>query len=91
MNILREPVEISYLREQETRERQADQQEEAWNFDRINLEEICRTWGTEQIVKALAEIHGRLQPGTKLQWAILSQAYLSGGYDDPNPCSCDEF
>ena len=87
-----EPAELSYLKAQAAREDEADQMEEAWGFDRLELENMTKRWGTRQILIALAEIHQQLTPdGSKVDWRILSRAYLSGGYDDPNPCHCDEF
>lgn len=87
-----EPIELAYLREQTTREHAADQMEAAWGFDRLELENMTRRWGTRQLLIALAEIHRQLTPdGSTVEWRILSQAYQSGGYDNPNPCSCDEF
>jgi hypothetical protein len=90
--IVREPMELAYLREETRREQQADQMEESWGFDRLELENMAKRWGTRQLLIALTEIHHQLTPdGSKVEWRILSRAYLIGGYDDPNPCHCDEF
>ena len=87
-----EPVELAYLREQESREKQQDQQAEEWDVDQSELEQMLRRWGSRQILKALAEIHQQVvNDGSKVEWRILSHAYLIGGYDDPNPCSCDDM
>ena len=86
-----EPAELAYLREQAAREHQADQMEEAWGLDYLDLETMTKRWGTRQILIALAEIHKQLTPdGSTVEWRILSSAYQSGGYDDPHPCSCDD-
>jgi hypothetical protein len=91
--IVREPIELAYRANQQNRERQADQQEAAWAFDQLDLQEIVKRWGSRQVLIALAEIHQQLTPdGSEVHWRILSRAYLTGGYDDPNPpCSCGEF
>lgn len=83
--------EMTYAAEQTHREHQADQMEAAWGFDRLELENLVQRWGTQQILLALAEIHQQLTPdGSTVEWRILSRAYQLGGYDSPNPCSCDD-
>jgi hypothetical protein len=90
--ILREPPEIAYLREQEQREQEQDQMAEAWGHDVLALEEMIRRWGTSAVLKELANLHEKLsQDGSKVLWSVPSRAYLMGGYDSPDPCSCDEF
>mgnify|MGYP006311601883 FL=1 len=90
--ILREPPEIAYLREQEQREQEQDQMAEAWGHDALALEEMIRRWGTSAVLKELANLHEKLsQDGSKVLWSVPSNAYLMGGYDSPDPCSCDEF
>ena len=45
-------------------------------------------WGSRQILKAIADIHQQMDQ----KWMAYSRhAYLIGGYDDPNPCSCDDM
>jgi len=88
--IVREPFEIAYLRNQEQRESAEDQQAEAWGFDRLTLEEMVKSWGIKTILHEIADIHERIsKDGSKVQWAIPSRAYLSGHYDNPNPCDCE--
>jgi hypothetical protein len=86
-----EPFELAYLHDQTQREQEADQAEETWGMDRLELETMTRRWGTRQMLIALAEIHRQLTPdGSTLEWRILSQPYRMGWYDDPNPCHCDD-
>ena len=90
--IVRESVELAYLRDQEQRQRQDDAKGEQWGLDALSLEEIVKRWGIQPVLQELEGLHQRLTPnGSKVIWRVLSAAYLSGGYDDPNPCSCDEF
>ena len=90
--IVREPAELAYLREQEQRQQQDESMQDQWGFDALTLEEITKRWGINTVLKEIEELHQRLTPnGSKVVWRVLSSAYLSGGYDDPNPCSCDEF
>ncbi|MEA5464629.1 hypothetical protein [Leptothoe sp. PORK10 BA2] len=77
---------------QERREKEASQKAEEWGLDQSELEQMLRRWGIRQILTALAEIHREVvDDGSKVEWRILSQPYLIGGYDDPNPCSCDDI
>jgi len=88
--ILREPPEIAYLREQEQREQEQDQMDEAWGHDALALEEMVRRWGTKAVLKELEKAHERVNPdGSKVLWSVPRRAYLMGGYDSPDPCSCD--
>lgn len=88
--ILREPPEISYMREQEQREQEQGQMAEAWGHDALALEAMVRRWGTKPVLEELAKAHERVHPdGSKVQWSVPSRAYLMGGYDSPDPCSCD--
>ena len=90
--IVREPLESAYLREQEQRQQQDEVREEQHGFDLCELEGIVRRWGVRAVLTDLEAIHQQVTPnGSKVEWRLLSAAYLSGGYDDPNPCSCDEF
>ena len=90
--ILREPPEIAYLYEQEQREQEQDQMAETWGHDALALEEMVRRWGTATVLRELANLHEKLSnDGSKVQWSIPSRAYLTASYDDPNPCSCEEF
>jgi len=86
--ILREPTDMSYLSE----ERQNDTKEAQWGFDLLDLEAITQRWGIRAVLSELEQIHQRLTPdGSKVLWQVLSAAYISESYDDPNPCNCDEF
>ena len=91
--IVCEPAELAYLREQEQRQQQDEAREDQRGFDVLELEEIVKRWGIRDVLTELEAIHQRVTPnGSKVMWRVLSSAYLSGGYDDPNPsCSCDEF
>lgn len=89
--IVREPAEHAYLRDQEQLQRQDEAREEQWAIDALALEEMVRCWGIETVLKELETIHQRVTPnGSKVVWRVLGYFYLIGGYDDPNPCSCDE-
>ena len=90
--IVREPPEIAYLNDQARREQIEDQRAEAWNLDALDLEAMVKRWGTQAVLTELAAIHERVHPdGSKVLWSLPSNAYLTGNYDDPNPCSCEEF
>jgi hypothetical protein len=90
--IVREPFETAYQAEQARRAEEDAQREEAWMMEAGTLEELVRRWGIELVLNELKVIHQRLTPdGSQLRWTIPSEAYLTGHYDDPNPCSCDEF
>lgn len=90
--IVREPFEMAYQAEQERIAQDDAQRGEAWAVDVGALESMVRQWGIEQVLNELKAIHQRVTPdGSQLRWTIPSQAYLSGRYDDPNPCSFDEF
>ncbi|HEY9762384.1 MAG TPA: hypothetical protein V6D07_07650 [Trichocoleus sp.] len=92
--IVREPLEFSYLREQEQVEANdqamIDQTISPVDHDIIQLRRMVDEHGMKRVLAALQDIQSELKPGTQLTYRILSQAYLSGGYDDPNPCSCDD-
>lgn len=82
--------EMAHRAEQTTREHQADQRDEAWGFDQLELAELVKRWGTKQILITLAQIHQQLtSDGSTVEWRILSTAYQQGGYDSPDPCPCD--
>lgn len=88
--IVREPLEMAYQRDQAQRESAEDQQAEAWGFDALALEEVVKRWGIKTVLHEIAEIHERIsKDGSKVQWSVPSRAYLSGHYDDPNPCDCE--
>ncbi|NMF84632.1 hypothetical protein [Nodosilinea sp. P-1105] len=90
--ILREPPEMAYQHDQAQREKAEDERAETWGFDVLDLEAMVKRWGTKAILTELAAIHERVNPnGSKVLWSVPSSAYLSGGYDSPDPCSCDEF
>jgi hypothetical protein len=90
--ILREPPEMAYQHDQAQREKAEDERAETWGFDALDLEAMVKRWGTKAILTELAAIHERISTdGSKVQWSVPSRAYLSGGYDSPDPCSCDEF
>jgi alpha-mannosidase len=90
--IVREPFEIAYQHDQAQRESAEDQMAECWGFDALALQEIVKRWGIKTVLTEIATIHEQLSTdGSKVLWSVPSQAYLSGGYDSPNPCSCDEF
>lgn len=90
--IVREPWESAYLREQEQRQQQDDDREIQRGFDLTELEAIVRRWGIRTVLSDLEAIHQQVTPnGSKVIWRVLSSAYLTGGYDDPNPSSYDEF
>lgn len=90
--IVREPFEAAYQHDQAQREKAEDQRAEDWGFDALALEEMIRRWGTNAVIAELAAIHERVNPdGSKVLWSVPSSAYLTGGYDSPDPCSCDEF
>jgi hypothetical protein len=80
------------LNDQAQREKVEDERAEAWGFDALALEEMIRRWGIKAVLTELAVIHERVHPdGSKVLWRIPSKAYLTGHYDNPNPCNCDEF
>ncbi len=84
--------ELDFIADQEARERQDLEKAEEWGTDQAALEQMLRRWGSRQLLIALAEIHQQVvNDGSKVEWRILSHAYLIGGYDDPNPCSCDDM
>ena len=84
--------EIDFIADQDKRQQQDLEKVKAWGMDQVTLEQILRRWGSRQVMTALASIHQDVtQDRSKLEWRILSHAYLTGGYDDPNPCSCDEI
>ena len=90
--IVREPLETAYLREQEQCQQQDEAREEQRGCDLCELEGMVRRWGIRTVLTDLEAIHQRVTPnGSRVEWRVLSSAYLTGGYDDPNPCSCDEF
>lgn len=90
--IVREPFEAAYLNDQAQREKVEDERAEAWGLDALTLEEMIRRWGTKAVITELATIHERVNPdGSKVLWSLPSSAYLTGNYDSPDPCSCDEF
>ena len=90
--IVREPFEAAYLEDQAHREVAEDQRAEAWGLDVLDLEAMVRRWGTKAVITELAAIHERVNPdGSKVVWSLPSSAYLTGNYDSPDPCSCDEF
>ncbi|MGG6241565.1 hypothetical protein ACQ4N7_23310 [Nodosilinea sp. AN01ver1] len=90
--IVREPFEAAYLEDQAQRETAEDQRAEEWGLDALDLEAMVKRWGTKAVLTELAAIHERVTPdGSKVLWSLPSQAYLTGNYDDPNPCSCDEY
>jgi hypothetical protein len=90
--IVREPFEVAYRHDQAQREKAEDQRAEAWGLDFLDLEAIVKRWGTKAVLTELAAIHERVQPdGSKVQWSVPSNAYITGGYDSPDPCSYDEF
>jgi hypothetical protein len=90
--IVCEPFEAAYLDDQARREQIEDQRAAAWGFDALALEEMIRRWGTKQVITELAAIHERVNPdGSKVLWSVPSNAYMTGNYDSPDPCSCDEF
>jgi hypothetical protein len=90
--IVREPFEVAYLNDQAQREQTEDQRAEAWGLDVLALEEMIRRWGTKAVLAELAAIHERVTlDGSKVLWSVPSSAYLTGNYDSPDPCSCDEF
>lgn len=70
---------------------QDDAKNTAFAFDRLTLEEIVNRWGIETVLQELEQVQKQARKGFELYWRILSPAYLSGGYDDPNPCSCDDL
>lgn len=89
---VKEPAELAYMREQMQREAQDAGREEQRGFDLCELEGIVRRWGIRAVLDDLAAIHQRVTPnGSKIEWRILSEAYQTGGYDDPNPCSCEDL
>ena len=84
--------DLDLIADQEKREQQDLERVETWGMDQSTLEQMLRRWGSRQVMIALAKIHKEVtQDGSKLDWRILSHAYLIGGYDAPNPCSCDEI
>ncbi|MGB6016805.1 MAG: hypothetical protein WBG32_18875 [Nodosilinea sp.] len=90
--IVREPIEAAYLNDQAQREIAEDQRADTWGLDALDLEAMVKRWGTKAVLTELAAIHERVTPdGSKVLWSVPSRAYVTGGYDDPNPCSCDEF
>jgi len=88
--IASEPTELAYEREQAQREAQDEAQIEQWGWDSLELSEIVKRWGIEAVLTELKAQHDR-ENRSQLEYRILSPAYLSGGYDDPNPCSCDDL
>jgi len=90
--IVCEPLEVAYLEDQAQREIAEDQRAETWGLDVLDLEAIVKRWGTKAVLTELAAIHERVTPdGSKVQWSVPSNAYITGGYDSPDPCSYDEF
>lgn len=90
--IVCEPAELGYLRAQEQHPLQDKAKEDQWGFDALDLEEIAKRWGIEAVLAELGQIHQRLTPdGSRVEARVLSNAYLTGGYDDPNPSFDDEF
>lgn len=89
--LVKEPPELAYDREQAEREAQDEAQIEQWGWDCLELAEMVKRWGIQTVLNELKDQHDHENP-SQLEYRILSPAYLSGGYDDPNPCSCvDEF
>lgn len=72
-------------RDQERRQRQADEQAAEWGFDALELREMVKRHGAKQVLRELAVIE------PNLVWSIPSDSYLIGAYDDPNPAHHDEF
>ncbi|WP_204139563.1 hypothetical protein [Halomicronema sp. CCY15110] len=88
--LVKEPTELAYEREQEQREAQDEAQIEQWGWDSLELSEILKRWGIQTVLAELKAQHER-ENRSQLEYRILSPAYLSGGYDDPNPCSCEDL
>ena len=89
--IVREPFEIAYQADQAQREIAEDQRAEQKGLDFLDLEAMVKRWGTQAVLTEIAAIHDRVHPdGSKVLWSVPSRAYVMGGYDDPNPCSCEE-
>jgi hypothetical protein len=82
-----------WLSEQEQVQHQEQQQmAEAMAKDALILEEVIKRWGSKPVLAEISVIHERLATdGSKVQWSILSRAYLTASYDDPNPGSREEF
>ncbi|WP_346293973.1 hypothetical protein [Sphaerothrix gracilis] len=60
-----EPPELAYWREQERRERQADEMEVEWTMDCVELQAIVRRWGSDRVLNELKSIHKLLHPDGK--------------------------
>lgn len=89
--IVREPFEVAYQRDQAQREIAEDQRAETWGLDVLDLEAMVKRWGTKAVIAELAAIHERVNPdGSKVLWSVPSSAYLSGNYDSPDSCNCEE-
>lgn len=92
-----EPLEHAYLREQEAREKAADQQAEEWGFATAELAELVRIWGKAAIAKELAK-YPDTQPADKpsyapqcgqcVQWRSARPLQLSDGSTVTVPGSC---
>ncbi|NET31368.1 MAG: hypothetical protein F6K19_05120 [Cyanothece sp. SIO1E1] len=95
--IVREPSELAYLREQEQREQQAQiaaaQQidDPMADDEKATLGRLIDSYGIEPVLEAIATTYKTRNPGMSLHWRYLSDVYLSGAYDSPEVCSCDEF
>lgn len=86
------PHEILDQIQEEQQAIQDTAMEDQYGFDLCDLEEIVKRWGIQAVLADLEEIHQRVTPdGSRMEWRLLSNAYLSGGYDDPNPCACDDL
>lgn len=88
--IAAEPPELAYTQEQAQREAQDSAQMEQWGWDSLELAEIVKRWGIQAVLAELKAQHDR-ENRSQLEYRILSPAYLSGGYDNPNPCGCDDL
>ncbi len=84
LSLVIEMYDFDLQRDQERRQRQADEQAAEWGFDSVELREIVKRHGAKQVLRELATIE------PNLIWSIPSDSYLSGAYDDPNP-GHDEF
>lgn len=90
--IVCEPFEAAYLEDQAQREIAENQRVEQRGLDFLDLEAMVKRWGTKTVLTELAAIHERVHPdGSKVLWSVPSRAYVTGGHDDPNSCSCDEY
>ena len=91
MQILKEPAELGYLADQERIEEGEAIAEQQWSYDRVDLEGMVRLWGTEAVLREVQRIHAeQAKDGSQIEIRVLSKAYLTGGYDDPNPTRDDD-